>query len=126
MIMNFAFRWLSKTAFSQLYLRVSIPCVQWVYLACSEYTSREVYSSLCLFYLLSIRCFNVVQPETRLHFQSANQIAKKGQNFTKFSKNFKFIKFKNKFLKLKICKKFQNIDLKKIKIFIKFQISIIS
>ena len=81
----------------------------------SEYTSRAVstprvrYNRGCVYFcLLSIRCFNVVQPETRFHFQSANQIAKKGQFFflkfkifKKFHKNvinfinFKFIKFQN-------------------------------
>jgi hypothetical protein len=57
----------------------------------SEYTSRAVstprvrYIWACVYFcLLSIRCFNVVQPETRLHVQSANQIAKKGQNFQKY------------------------------------------
>ena len=69
-----------------------------VHLVCSEHTSRAVstprvrYIRTCVYFcLLSIRCFNVVQPETRFHFQSANQIAKKGQFF---------------FLKFKIFKKF--------------------
>jgi hypothetical protein len=63
----------------------------------SEYTSRAVstpgvrYNRACVYLcLLSIRCFNVVQPETRFHFQSSNQIAKKGQNFQKFL-NFKIL-----------------------------------
>ena len=54
----------------------------------SEYTSRAVstprmrYIQACVYFcLLSIRCFNGVHPERRLHFQSANQIAKKGQFF---------------------------------------------
>ena len=55
---------------------VNIPRVQqWVYLACSEYTSRAVstprvrYIRACFYFcLLSIRCFNVVQAETRFHF----------------------------------------------------------
>ena len=62
----------------------------------SEYTSRAVstpcvrYIRACVyFYLLSIRCFNAIQPETRFHFQSANQIAKKVDIF----KNFKTSKF---------------------------------
>jgi hypothetical protein len=49
----------------------------------------------------SIRGFNVVQPETRFHFQSANQIAKKVQ-ISKFS--FKISKFYKSF------KKFQNLN----------------
>jgi hypothetical protein len=59
----------------------------------SEYTSRADstprvrYIRACVYFcLLSIRFFDVVQPETRFHFQSANQIAKKGQ--------FCFLKFK--------------------------------
>ena len=71
----------------------------------SEYTSRAVstprvrYLRTCVYFcLLSIRCFKVVQPETRFHFQSANQIAKKGQNFQKFHIKFQnFTKFKSKF-----------------------------
>ena len=62
----------------------------------SEYTSRAVstpcvrYIRACVYFcLLSIQCFSVVQPETRFHFQSANQIAKKGQNFQKFHTRFK-------------------------------------
>jgi hypothetical protein len=48
--------------FSPLYLRVSTPRVRYI--------------RACVYFcLLSIRCFNVVQPETRFHFQSANQIA---------------------------------------------------
>ena len=55
---------------------VSIPRMQqWVYLACSEHTSRAVstprvrYIRACFYFcLLSIRCFNVVQAETRFHF----------------------------------------------------------
>ena len=65
----------------------------------SEYTSRAVstprvrYIRACVYFcLLSIRCFNVVQPETRFHFQSANQIAKKGQHFQKFQNFTKFQK----------------------------------
>ena len=57
----------------------------------SEYTSRAVstpgvrYIRACVYFcLLFIRCFNVVQPETRFHFQSANQIAKKVKIFTNF------------------------------------------
>ena len=74
----------------------------------SEYTSRAVstphvkYIRACVYFcLLSIRCFNVIQPETRFHFQLANQIAKKGQNFQKFQifKNFKFSKI-SKFYKI--------------------------
>ena len=72
----------------------------------SEYTQRAVstprvrYIRACVyFYLLSIRCFNVVQPETRFHFQSSNQIAKKVNIFQKFQ-NFKILqkilKFKKK------------------------------
>ena len=60
----------------------------------SEYTSRAVstprvrYIRACVYFcLLSIRCFNVVQPDTRFHSQSANQIAKKVKNF----KNFKIL-----------------------------------
>ena len=97
----------------------------------SEYTSRAVSTprvryirARVYFCLLSIRCFNVVQPETRFHFQSDNQIAKKvkiSKNFKnviynfKFSKNFKIIKKKKKFkvqnfqkIQKKI-KKFQNL-----------------
>jgi hypothetical protein len=52
---------------SQLYLRVSTPRVRYI--------------RVCVYFcLLSIRCFNVVQPETRFHFQSTNQIAKKAKN----------------------------------------------
>ena len=61
---------------------------EWVYLVCSEYTSYAVstprmrYIRACVYFcLLFIRCFNVVQPETRFHFQSANQITKEGQFF---------------------------------------------
>jgi hypothetical protein len=43
---------------------------------------------------LFIRCFNIVQPETRFHFQSANQIAKK----VKLFKNVKISKFFNSIL----------------------------
>ena len=82
----------------------TLPRVQWAYLACSEYTSRAVstprvrYSRACVnFCLLSIRCFNVVQPETRFHFQSANQIARKGQNFQKFQ-NFKILQSLKNFI----------------------------
>ena len=64
----------------------------------SEYTSRAVstprvrYLRTCVYFcLLSIRCFKVVQPETRFHFQSANQIAKKGQFFFSKFKIFKKI-----------------------------------
>jgi hypothetical protein len=67
---------LLRTAFSQLYPRVSTPRVRYI--------------RACVYFcLLSIRCFNVVQPETRFHFQSVNQIAKKGpkfQNFTNLKK----------------------------------------
>jgi hypothetical protein len=38
---------------------------------------------------LSIWCFNVVQPETRFHFQSANQIAKQKVKIFKKFQNFK-------------------------------------
>jgi hypothetical protein len=73
----------------------------------SEYTSRAVstpcmrYIRACVYFcLLSIRCFNVVQPEMRFHFQLANQIAKKIQIFhikvQNFQKNSKFhIVFEN-------------------------------
>jgi hypothetical protein len=55
-----------------------------------------------MLFLLSILCFNVVQPETRFHFQSANQIAK---NFKIFKKIKKFhIKFQNFQKKIKIIK----------------------
>jgi hypothetical protein len=77
----------------------------------SEYTSRAVstprvrYLRTCVYFcLLSIRCFKVVQPETRFHFQSANQIAKK----VKIFKNFKISKFYKKFKNLKRNKKFNN------------------
>ena len=67
----------------------------------SEYTSRAVstprvmYIRACVYFcLLSIRCFNVVQPETRFHFQSANQIAKKGKKFQKFRIKFQKISYK--------------------------------
>jgi hypothetical protein len=53
-------------------------------------TTCPVNGVLINFFQLSIQCFSVVQPETRFHFQSANQIAKKGQNFQKFH-----IKFQN-------------------------------
>ena len=64
----------------------------------SEYTSRAVSTPRVSVYfcLLSIRCFNVVQPETRFHFQWANQIAKKVQNFQNFQKFQKISKFKFK------------------------------
>ena len=78
----------------------------------SEYTSRAVstprvrYIRACVYFcLLSIRCFNVVQPETRFHFQSANQMVKKGQNFQKFQ-NFKIFQKLIFFQKFHI--KFQN------------------
>ena len=65
----------------------------------SEYTSRAVntprvrYIRACVYFcLLSIRCFNVVQPETRFTFPVGQSNCKKGQNFQKFL-NFK--KFKN-------------------------------
>ena len=59
------------------------------------------YIRACVYFcLLSIRCFNVVQPETRFHFQSVNQIAKKGQNFTKFTKNKKKFKKNSKLSKI--------------------------
>jgi hypothetical protein len=77
----------------------------------SEYTSRAVstprmrYIRACVYFCrLSIRCFNVVQPETRFHFQSSNQIAKK----VKIFKNFKISKFYKKFKNLKRNKKFNN------------------
>ena len=86
----------------------------------SEYTSRAVstprvrYIRACVYFcLLSIRCFKVVQPETRFHFQSANQIVKKVKNF-KISKFYKLKKKKNqnykkkKFLKIEIFNKFKN------------------
>ena len=63
----------------------------------SEYTLRAVstpcvrYIQPCVYFcLLSIRCFNVVQPETRFHFQSANQIAKIVKNFKISKFNFFF------------------------------------
>jgi hypothetical protein len=97
----------------------------------SEYTSREVYSGLCLFLSivnLSIWCFNVVQPETRFHFQSANQIAKqkvkifkKFQNFKNLQKISKFQKF-TKNSKFKLKKKNLNFHkISKLKNFIRFQ-----
>ena len=65
----------------------------------SEHTSRAVstprvrYIRACVYFcLLSIRCFNVVHPETRFHFQSANQITKK----VKIFKNLIISKFKLK------------------------------
>ena len=75
---------------------------EWVYLACSEYTSREVYSGLCLF---SIRCFNVVQPETRFHFQKCKNF-KILQKF--FFESSKFYNFPKKKLYIKIFIKFQS------------------
>ena len=86
----------------------------------SEHTSRAVstprvrYIRACVYFcLLSIRCFNVVQPETRFHFQSANQIATKVKTFKNFTKfHIKFKNFKKKYLKFKIFKK--NSKLKKI------------
>jgi hypothetical protein len=48
------------------------------------------YIRACVYFcLLSIQCFNVVQPETRFPFQSTNQIAKKGQFFFLEFKIFK-------------------------------------
>ena len=81
----------------------------------SEYTSRAVstprvrYNRGCVYFcLLSIRCFNVVQLETRFHFQSANQIPKKGQNFQKF--HIKFQNFQNYNFCFKKFKIFQKIS----------------
>jgi hypothetical protein len=78
----------------------------------SEYTSRAVstprvrYIRACVYFcLLSIRCFNVVHPETRFHFQSANQIFKKFQNY-KINFCLKF-KIKKKIKNFKNFKKFQ-------------------
>ena len=78
---------------------VSIPHVQWVYLACSEYTSREVYSGLCLF--LSI-VYSVLQ-----RFPTRDEISiPVGQsNCKERSKFLKIWKFEN-FTKLK--KKIKN------------------
>ena len=85
----------------------------------SEYTSRAVstprvrYIRACVYFcLLSIWCFNVVQPETRFHFQSVNQIAKKVKisKFYKISKkkiqkfHIKFHKFFINFINFKIYK----------------------
>ena len=88
----------------------------------SEYTSRAVstprvrYIRACVYFcLLSIRCFNVVHPETRFHFQSANQIFKKFQNY----KINCCLKFKIKKKKLKISKISKNFIF--FLIFIKFQ-----
>jgi hypothetical protein len=91
----------------------------------SEYTSRAVstprvrYIRVCVYFcLFSIRCFSDVQPETRFHFQSANQIAKmvkmdqKFQNFKIIKLNFYFFfKVQNfqknsKFLKISKCNLF--------------------
>ena len=70
------------------------------------------YIRACVYFcVLSIRCFNVVQPETRFHFQSAYQIAKK----VKFFKNLKILQNFKQFINLIFFNK------KKIKIFIKFQ-----
>ena len=80
---------------------------------CSEYTSRAVstprvrYIRACVYFcLLSIWYFNVAQPETRLHFQSANQIANKGQNFQKLQ-NFKIFEI---FQNFKIFEIFPNLE----------------
>jgi hypothetical protein len=70
----------------------------------SEYTSRA-----CVYFcLLSIPCFNVVQRETGFHFQSANQIAKKGPNYQKFLNFTKFKKNSKISYISKFSKKFQN------------------
>ena len=89
----------------------------------SEYTSREIF--FCVYFcLLSIRCFNVVQPETRFHFQSANQIAKTGQNFQKFHIKFHNFQKISKF-KLKKKSKFSKISYKISKIPKDFKIFVI-
>ena len=76
---EFRFFLIGLNSFSQLYLRVSTPRVRYASIRACVY-----------FCLLSIRFFNVVQPETRFHFQSANQITKKSQNFQKFQNISKF------------------------------------
>ena len=63
---------------------------QSVYISRAVNTPRVRYIRACVYFrLLSIRCFNVVQPDTRFHFRSANQIAKRVKMF----KNFKISKF---------------------------------
>ena len=67
---------------------VSIPHVQWVYLACSEYTSREVYSGLCLFLSIFYSVFQRCPTRDEISFLVGQSNGKKGQNFQKFQ-NFK-------------------------------------
>ena len=74
---------------------VSIPHVQWVYLACSEYTSREVYSGLSIFvyFLFGVSTLS----NQRRDFISSRPIKwKKRSKFSKISK-FNFFSKKSKF-----------------------------
>ena len=74
---------------------VSIPRMQWVYPACSEYTSREVYSGLCLLLSIVYSVFQRCPSRDEIAFPVGQSNCKKGQNFqqiSKFSKNSKFKK----------------------------------
>ena len=65
------------------------------------------YIRACVYFcLLSIRCFNVVQPD-EISFPVGQSNCKKGQNFQKFQ-NLKNFFQKITFLKLQIFKKLKN------------------
>jgi hypothetical protein len=68
---------------------VSIPRLQWVYLACSEYTSREVYSSLCLFLSIVYSVFQRCPTRDEISFPVGQSNCKKRSKFSKFQTFFK-------------------------------------
>ena len=71
---------------------------EWVHLACSEYTSHEVYSGLCLFLSIVYSVFQRCPTRDEISFPVVQSNCKKGQNFQKFQ-NFKILQKIQKFKK---------------------------
>ena len=66
---------------------------EWEHLSCSEYTSREVYSGLCLFLSIVYSVFQQCPTRDEISFPVGQSNCKKRSKFSKISKFQNFIKF---------------------------------
>jgi hypothetical protein len=79
---------------------VRIPRIQWVCLACSEDTSREVYSGLCLFLSIVYSVFQRCPTRDEISFPVGQSNWKKKTKFSKISKYIDFTKLKKNSYKI--------------------------